>query len=376
MTVTGSADIAVIGAGVVGLAVSSKLVSPGREVFLIERHDSFGRETSSRNSEVIHAGIYYPADSLKRKTCVEGNRLLYEYCAQNRIPHRKTGKLIVAASEDEVPDLKALLEKGIGNGVAGLEMLSKKDIGGMEPEVRAAAAIFSPETGIIDTHSLMKDLERKFKGGGGTLSYNTDVRSIEKTKGGYKVTVNDADGSLTVLQARVLVNCAGLDSGRIAAMTGLDIPEYRIRPCKGDYFRLNPSKAKLIGRLVYPVPKKKGAGLGIHATPDLGGGVRLGPDEEYVYNIDYKVDVSKSNDFYESVKTFLPFITPDDLSPDTSGIRPKLQGPGEDFRDFVIREESDRGYPGLVDLIGIESPGLTACLSIACIVKKILDTID
>ncbi len=376
MTGTGFSDIAVIGAGVVGLAVSAKLASPGREVFLIERHDSFGRETSSRNSEVIHAGIYYPPDSLKRKTCAEGNRMLYEYCACNGIPHRKTGKLIVAVNEDEVRDLEALFRRGVANAVPGLEMLSKEEIAGMEPAVRAEAAIFSPETGIIDTHSLMKNLEREFRAGGGVVSYNTDLRYIEKVKGGYKLVVNDSDASQTTLRARVLVNCAGLESGRVAAMAGLDIPEYRIKPCKGDYFRLNPSKSRMISHLVYPVPKKKGAGLGIHATPDLGGGVRLGPDEEYVDNIDYKVDVSKSKGFYESVKTFLPFITPDDLSPDTSGIRPKLQGHGEGFRDFVIKEESDRGYPGLVDLIGIESPGLTACLSISAIVKKILDTID
>jgi L-2-hydroxyglutarate oxidase LhgO len=365
-------EITVIGAGIVGLAAASRLSGKHKDIFLIERHDSFGRETSSRNSEVIHAGIYYPKDSLKRKTCVEGNSLLYEYCRTNNIPHRKTGKLIVAVNAQEIPDLEALYERGVKNGVPGLELISAEKIKKLEPYIFAEAAICSPSTGIVDTHSLMKDFERKFKSRGGTLAYNAEVIGIEKIKDGYKVTVKDADGGELVFHTCVLINCAGLDSGKIAVMAGLDRKEYQIKPCKGDYFRVSASKAKLVSRLVYPVPKKKGAGLGIHATPDLAGGMRLGPDEEYVERLDYKVDGSKRRDFYESVRTFLPFIEMDDLSPDTSGIRPKLQGPGEDFRDFVIQEESEKGFPGLIDLIGIESPGLTGCLSIAGIVEELI----
>jgi len=362
-------EITVIGAGVVGLAAAAALSVKYRDIFLIERHDSFGRETSSRNSEVIHAGIYYPKDSLKRRSCVEGNRMLYEYCLANNIPHKKTGKLIVAVNKEELPDLEALFRRGKENGVPGLELISAAGVKKLEPEISAESAIWSPSTGIVDTHALMKDLERKFKARGGTLTYNTEVTGIEKAAEGFKVTVRDTDGGRLDFHTRVLVNSAGLDSGKVAAMAGLAIDEYSIKPCKGDYFRVSAPKAKMIKHLVYPVPKKKGAGLGIHATPDLGGGVRLGPDEEYVGRIDYRVDASKAKGFCDSARTFFPALEPGDLSPDTSGIRPKLQGPGEEFRDFVIREESEKGFPGLIDLIGIESPGLTGCLSIAGIVS-------
>lgn len=366
-------EITVIGAGVIGLAVAAALSVKYRDIFLIERHDSFGRETSSRNSEVIHAGIYYPKGSLKRRACVEGNGLLYEYCIANNIPHKKTGKLIVAVKKEELPDLEALFKRGKENGVPGLELISAEEAKKLEPNVSAEAAIWSPSTGIVDTHSLMRDLERKFKARGGTLTYNTEVTRIEKAVGGYKATVKDTDGEALELHTRILVNSAGLDSGNIAAMAGLDREEYTIKPCKGDYFRVSAAKARMISHLVYPVPKKKGAGLGIHATPDLGGGVRLGPDEEYVGRIDYKVDASKAKRFCDSARTFWPALEASDLSPDTSGIRPKLQGPGEDFRDFVVKEESEKGFPGLIDLIGIESPGLTGCLSIAGIVSGLAD---
>jgi len=366
-------EITVIGAGVIGLAVAATLSVKNKDIFLIERHDSFGRETSSRNSEVIHAGIYYPKGSLKGRTCVEGNGLLYEYCLANNIPHKKTGKLIVAVNKGELPDLEALFKKGKENGVPGLELISAEGVKKLEPNISAEAAIWSPSTGIVDTHGLMKDLERKFKSRDGTLTYNTEVTRIEKAAGGYKVTVKDADGEELDFHTRILVNSAGLDSGNVAAMAGLDSEEYAIKPCKGDYSRVSAPKATMISRLVYPVPKKKGAGLGIHATPDLGGGVRLGPDEEYVGRIDYSVDASKAKEFCDSACTFFPALEPGDLSPDTSGIRPKLQGPGGDFRDFVVKEESGKGFPGLIDLIGIESPGLTGCLSIAGIVSGLVD---
>ncbi|MEW6008249.1 MAG: NAD(P)/FAD-dependent oxidoreductase [Candidatus Omnitrophota bacterium] len=365
-------EISIVGAGVIGLAIGLELSKSNSNIFLIEKNFSFGQEISSRNSEVIHAGIYYPKDSLKTKTCIEGRDLLYEFCAKNNINHKKIGKLIVAINNNEISDLENLFKHASENEVAGLKFLSKSEVKKIEPNIEAQAAIYSASTGILDSHNLMKNIALQFESEGGTIAYNTEVIGVEKVKNGFEVAVSDKREGAFKFFSHILINAAGLNSDKISSMAGFAKDEYRLKYCKGDYFRVNKDKARFINRLVYPVPKKDRAGLGIHATLDLAGGLRLGPDDEYVREIDYNVDSSKREIFYESVKTFLPFIDLEDLSPDIAGIRPKLQGPGEDFRDFIIKEESNNDLPGLINLIGIESPGLTSSFSVAKIVRDMV----
>lgn len=365
-------NIIIIGAGAVGLSVAAELSRSHKDIVVVERNPSFGQETSSRNSEVIHAGIYYPKDSLKLKTCIEGNALLYEFCARNNIPHKRLGKLIIAIDKNEMNDLEKLFLRGRENGAGGLTLISKAQIREMEPGIKAQGAIFSPSTGIFDTHSFMKCLASSFENNGGQIAYNTEVTAIARTGRGYEVTVTDSQKDSFTLSSGVVINCAGLNSDKVAALAGLKKSEYKLKYCKGDYFRLSRSKEAGIKHLIYPVPKEDRGGLGIHLTLDLAGSIRLGPDDEYVQRIDYKIDPSKAKLFYESVKTFLPFAGIPDIYPDTSGVRPKLQGEGEGFRDFIIRHEDANGFPGLINLIGIESPGLTASLSIARMVSDII----
>ncbi|MHC4661466.1 MAG: NAD(P)/FAD-dependent oxidoreductase [Planctomycetota bacterium] len=374
------ADITIIGAGVIGLAVASELADDSASIFTLERHDKFGQETSSRNSEVIHAGIYYPKDSLKAKLCIEGRELLYEICAKNGIGHKRTGKLIVATNDEEAKQLEDILERGNANGVDDLCMLSEKDAKILEPHVCSVAAIHSPSTGIIDSHELMRYFMAKANDGGAEILYGSEVVGIEKVPDGYeirtKVFDNDKKKSIEYkFKTGILINCAGLDSDTIAEMAGIDIKEagYNLHYCKGQYFSVGGGKNKLINRLIYPVPKQNTVSLGIHATLNLQGRMRLGPDAAYIDRIqDYSVDQGRKKEFFESARKFLPFLTLEDLEPDTSGIRPKLAGPGENVRDFVIKHEADRGFPGLVNLIGIESPGLTASPALAKHVKKIV----
>lgn len=354
------------------MAVAAELSKSYRDIIIIEKNPSFGQETSSRNSEVIHAGIYYPKDSLKTKTCIEGNQLLYKFCAEENIAHKKIGKLIVAIDKNETKDLEDLFNHRLENGISDLRLLSKKELKELQPHVEAEEAIYSPSTGILDSHGFMKALVVRIKGSAGELVYHTEVIGIDKTRDGFEVTVKDKTEGVFKFLTRLLINCAGLNSDKVAAMAGLVKDEYRLKYCKGDYFRLPPNKAKFISHLIYPVPKHNRAGLGIHATLDLAGSLRLGPDDEYTGKIDYNIDPAKGKIFYESVQSFLPFIQIEDLSPDTSGIRPKLQGPGENFRDFIIKDEKESGFSGLVNLIGIESPGLTSALSIARMVRDII----
>lgn len=370
------AVITVIGAGVIGLAVAAQVAARDREVYILEKNETFGRETSGRNSEIIHAGIYYPEGSLKAETCVAGNALLYELCPQHRIGCRKTGKLIVATKDQEVGKLEALLERGRRNGVKGLTMLSKKGIKELEPNVEGIGAIFSPSSGIIDSHALMKYFLNKAKEKGAEIAYKSKAVGIEKLSDGYEVTVENGSGSFA-FKTEVLINCAGLHSDRIAQLAGIDISEagYRLFYCKGEYFSVGNSKGRLVERLIYPVPEPSSGGTGIHTVMDVEGRMRLGPNARYVNELDYKVDESQKGFFYHSVKAFLPFIEYDDLQPEMAGVRPKLQGPGEDVRDFVIRHERDRGLPGFINLIGIESPGLTSAPAIARYVEGLLNEI-
>jgi L-2-hydroxyglutarate oxidase LhgO len=355
-------DATIIGAGVIGLAIAAELSKRrGLDILVLEKNDSFGMETSSRNSEVIHAGIYYPPGLLKAGLCREGNRSLYEYCARKDIPHRRTGKIIVAVEKGEEEDILRLQAQARENGVDGLEIITSREVRRMEPAVECVMALHSPSTGIINSHALMRSFAAEAEAAGAVMSFRSEAVAIRKQPGGYEIAINK-DYSI---RSALIVNCAGLHSDRMAGLAGMDIDAlgYRFKPCKGSYFSASPSPP--LKTLVYPVPARRNEGLGIHATIDLGGRVRFGPDAEYVGVIDYAVDPGRRGSFFEAVRSYLPSIREDSLFPDMSGIRPKLQGPGDPYRDFVIREESANGFPGFINLIGIESPGLTSCLAIA-----------
>jgi L-2-hydroxyglutarate oxidase LhgO len=372
--VSNRVDITIIGAGVVGLAIAAQVAGRNRSVYVLEKNETFGRETSSRNSGVIHAGIYYPEDTLKAGLCVEGNRMLYELCQRCGVGHRQLGKLIVATSNEEVEQLTSLLKKGERNGAEGLRMISRLQLKSLEPDVEGVAALLSPTTGIVDAHALMRYYLSQAQEESVHMAFGTDVVGIERVNDSYQVSVKDGSGRFSITST-IVINCAGLNCDRVAGMAGIDIDAagYRLHYCKGEYFNVSGGKAKKIHHLVYPVPLPKVTGVGIHATLDMDGRMLLGPSVEYVGKVDYAMDDRNQRLFYESVKPFLPFIEYEDLAPEMAGVRPKLQGPGDDIRDFVIREEGDRGLPGFIDLIGIESPGLTASPAIARYVGGIVD---
>ncbi len=362
-------DVLIVGAGVVGLAVASEL-SKKYSVVIVERHSSFGQETSSRNSEVIHAGIHYPPGSLKAKLCVEGNRMLYNICKKNNIGFKKLGKFIVATNDEEIKMLEVLKERGERNGVEGLKFYERKDIKKIEPYVDAKLAIYSPSSGILDSHGLMKHFASVAESNGALFAYHSEVINIEKVRDGFKIKVKNS--GIEEVTARILVNSAGLSSDKIAQMVGIDIDKagYRLHFCKGDYFSWNK---RLLNHLIYPIPGK--FSIGIHAGLDLTGSIKFGPNAYFVDEINYNIE-SKKKEFYNSIRKYLPSVKLDELSPAMSGIRPKLQRPDEDFRDFVISHESEKGLPGLINLIGIESPGLTASPAIAKCVSKMVDEIS
>jgi L-2-hydroxyglutarate oxidase LhgO len=365
-------DVAIIGAGVIGLATAREITQGEKEVFVFEKDRTFGLETSSRNSEVIHAGIYCPDDSLKARLCVEGKNLLYKLCDKHNIAYKKCGKIIVAASKNETTQLEKLYEQGRKNGVDDLMLLSRTELKKLEPNVEARAGLLSPSTGILDSHTLLKFLYSQAKERGTEFVFGTEVVGIEKAGTKYKVQIKDRDG-ISALVAHVVVNCAGLNSDRIAQLAGIDIAKagYRLHYCKGEYFSLSSKYRNVVNRLIYPTPEQ--AGHGIHVTLGLDGRVRLGPNAYYVAEVDYKVNETQKEAFYNSAKRFLPSVEFEDLEPEFAGIRPKLQKPGEAFRDFVITHEEQSGFPGLINLIGIESPGLTASLAIAKYVSRMVD---
>jgi len=362
---SGETGVAVIGAGVVGLACGAALARAGHEVLVLERHGAVAQETSSRNSGVIHAGLYYPTRSLKAELCVAGRELLYARCRERDVAHRNTGKLVVAADESEVPALESLRARGSANGVPGLRLVDARELARMEPRVRAHAALFVPVTGIVDAHELAGSYQAELESCGGHVVLHTKVSSLERAGGAWRVHAESGGRERAIVAARAVVNAAGLGADAIAALAGIDVDAagYRQWPCKGDYFAIAASAGRIVERLIYPLPH--GAGLGVHLTLDLGGRYRLGPDAEYVEAVSYAVDPAKAAGFAAAARRYLPGIEAAELSAEGAGVRPKLAGPGVDFRDFVIAEESARGLPGLVNLVGIESPGLTAAGAIA-----------
>ena len=360
------ADITIIGAGVVGLAIAAQVASKDRQVYVLERNETFGQEISSRHSGVIHSGVYYLEGTLKAKLCLAGNHILYQLCQRGSIGYKRLGKLIVATSDEEAGELETLLERGNSNGAQGLRILSRQELKELEPNIEGVSAILSPSTGIIDSHALMKYFIAQASCEGAQIAYRTEVVGIEKVADGYQVTVKDSEGEFHFI-TRVLINCAGLNSDKVAELAGIDITNagYKLHYCRGEYFSAGSGKNKLVNRLIFPVPPPKVTGVGIHISLDLDGRMRLGPSIHYVDSIDYTVTSEHKQLFYDSVRRFLPFIENDDLEPEMAGIRPKLQGPGEDIKDFVIRDEGDKGLPGFINLVGIESPGLTAAPAIA-----------
>ncbi|MCX6122753.1 MAG: NAD(P)/FAD-dependent oxidoreductase [Ignavibacteriales bacterium] len=365
-------EITIIGAGVVGLAIAARLSERHPNLLLLEKNEKYGMETSSRNSEVIHAGIYYELGSLKARLCVEGRDELYALCKAHDIAFKPLTKLITATTTTELAKLEGIQQNAAKNGVE-LQLLDKTAALKLEPNIRTEGALFSPLTGVISVHDLMDYYFHTTQSYGGTIQHRCHVVDIRQVHSEHEIVLDEA-GNRSSITSEIVINAAGLGSDLIAQMIGIDIDkeDLRLNYVKGSYFAIAPSKAKLISRLVYPVPVNEG--LGIHALMDWGGRLKFGPDVEYLdgRTLDYYVAENKRHAFAESIRRILPGITDEDISPDMSGIRPKLQKKGKPPRDFVIVHETARGLSGFVNLIGIDSPGLTSSPAIARYVEKLL----
>jgi len=360
-------DCVVVGAGVVGLAVARALALAGREVIVIEAAEAIGTETSSRNSEVIHAGIYYPKDSLMAATCVAGRRMLYAYCDAHGVPYRNCGKLIVATNEDESERLVAIKGRAEANGVEGMRLLSAAEAIAFEPNLQCTAALLSPATGIIDSHSYMLALQGDAEAQGAMFAFLSPLQRGRVTNDGIELEVGGAEPMK--LRCRLLVNSAGLYAPDLARKIA-GMPSDRIPPAyyaKGNYFTL--AGRSPFSRLIYPVPVP--GGLGVHITVDLGGQAKFGPDVEWIPDIDYSVDPHRADKFYAAVRKYWPALKDGALQPGYAGIRPKTVPQGAPAQDFAIQGPREHGIPGLIHLFGIESPGLTASLALADRVRDI-----
>jgi len=354
-------DCVVVGAGVVGLACARRLAQAGREVIVLEAEELIGSHTSSRNSEVIHAGIYYPTGSLRAETCVAGKQALYPYCEAHGVPHKNVMKLIVASEESEIPRLKALKEKAAENGVPDLEYLDARAVERLEPAVRAVAGLLSPSTGIIDSHGLMVAYLGDAEAHGAWVALKSPLLGGQVHEDGIAIEVGGEEPMR--LKTRTLVNSAGLGAQAVArSIEGMGEQHIPVRHlAKGNYYAMSGKQP--FKHLVYPMPAA--SVLGVHVTIDLAGRCRFGPDLEWVDELDYSVDPMRAEKFYDAVRTYFPGLEDDTLMPDYCGIRPKIHGPGEAQPDFVIQGPEVHGVSGLVNLFGIESPGLTASLALA-----------
>ena len=372
-------DVCIAGAGVVGLAIAYQLSRAARHrnksIVIIEKENSFGKITSSRNSEVIHAGIYYSTDSLKAKLCVTGKHLLYAYLEEFNVPYQKVGKFIVAQEGEEII-LQEINVKAIENNVTDLKFIESKNLQKLEPNVKGSAALFSPSTGIIDVHAYMQSLLFLAENSGVTFSPFTEIKAVDFNLGSFKVSsVLNHDNSFEnyKFECNQFVNCAGIDAQQLAShIEGVNqdrIP--RLHLCKGDYFSYSgPSPFK---HLIYPIPEANHTGLGIHSTLDIGGQTRFGPDTTFVEELNYDVDAAKGQRFYKAIQKYFPKIDRAKLNPSYAGIRPKIAGPGEAAADFQIHGADVHGVSGLVQLFGIESPGLTSSLAIGNHVTDLLE---
>ena len=366
---TADVETIVVGAGVVGLAVGRALAEAGHGILVLEQHTLIGSETSSRNSEVIHAGIYYPPGSLRATLCVRGKELLYRFCAENNVPHARCGKLLVATHENQLPKLAAIKETAAKNGVTDLEPIGGNAARALEPELSCVAALISPSTGVVDSHGLMLALEGNIEAHGGSVVLRCPVERIERTpQGDFRlVTGGEAPGVITCTN---LVLCAGLHGSKLAGT--LDYGDTYRPPetyyAKGQYYALSGSSP--FKRHIYPLPD--GAWLGLHATVDIGGRCKFGPDIEWIAGLDYSFVPEKLDKFLDFIRSYYPGLDATRLHPDYTGIRPKLYREGEPVPDFAIHGAATHGQPGLVALYGIESPGLTASLAIGEMVAGML----
>lgn len=361
-------DCVVVGAGVVGLSVARSLALAGRDVVVLESEDAIALHASSRNSEVIHAGIYYAADSLKARLCVSGKEMLYRYCEEHAVAHRRTGKIIVATTTNEKATLHKYQQQAIQNGVDDLELISAGEVARREPEIRCVEGLWSPSTGIIDSHAYLQALQADLEAAGGSVVCRSKVAGISFSGDGIAFSI----GSDPAYKARckVLVNSAGLWAQKlladVAQFASVNVP--KLHMSIGHYYSYQgrgPFKS-----LVYPVASD--GGLGVHATCDLSGGTRFGPDVRWLDTLDYEFDDSLRNDFETAIRKYFPGLRAERLQPGYTGVRPKLSGPGEPVADFLIQGEQEHGVAGLVNLFGIESPGLTASLAIGEYVRNIL----
>ncbi len=358
----------VVGAGVIGLAIARAAALAGLEVILLEQESDIGTGTSSRNSEVIHAGIYYRTDSLKARLCVSGKEALYDYCADHGVGHDRIGKVIVASNQAELVKLDAIARQADDNGVNDLQHLSQADIAVMEPAIAGIAGLLSPSTGIVDSHGLMLAYQGDAEDRGAMIAFQSPLVTARRVDDGF---VLDVGGSSPMeLGCRYLINSAGLGAQSVAgAIKGLDPDHIPARYLlKGNYFTMTGKSP--FSRLIYPIPPD--ASLGIHLTLDLAGQVKFGPDQEWIDEVDYVVDPTRGPSFYDAVRQYYPGLADAALSPAYAGIRPKVQAPGEAVADFVIDGPGTHGIPGLVNLFGMESPGLTSSLSIAGYVVEML----
>jgi L-2-hydroxyglutarate oxidase LhgO len=354
-------DCAVVGAGVVGLAVARALAQSGREVIVLEANEGIGTETSSRNSEVIHAGIYYPAQSLMARFCVAGRRALYAYCAEKGVPYRNCGKLIVATNAQEDAMLAGIKQRAEANGVEGMRRLSSAEATALEPNLSCTSALLSPTTGIIDSHSYMVALQGDAENAGAVCVFHSPMRGARVANRQIEIDVGGDDPMS--LRCRLLVNAAGLHApglaSRIVGMPAERVPKAYY--AKGNYFTLTGRAP--FSRLIYPVPVP--GGLGVHLTIDMGGQAKFGPDVEWIDTIEYSVDPRRSDSFYAAVRKYWPALKDGALQPGYAGIRPKIVPKGQAAQDFVVQGPQTHGVPGLINLFGIESPGLTASLALA-----------
>ncbi|WP_396588742.1 NAD(P)/FAD-dependent oxidoreductase [Bermanella sp. R86510] len=357
-------DALIIGAGAIGLACARYLSEHLDNVIVIDRHAHIGEETSSRNSEVIHAGIYYPPNSLKSKLCIAGKETLYKHCARFRVPHKKVGKLIVAFNESETDALRRIENNAINSGVHDLVWLDNAEFKQKEPNLNANAALFSPSTGIIDSHAYLASLQMLLEKNHGYFVGKTSFIDAQWKDDAWQVTLQNPNGSTEQLVTSWLINAAGL--GAQTCANNIDILDKRLIPslhlCRGHYFTY--SGVAPFNHLIYPIPQANHTGLGIHSTLDLAGQVRFGPDTEYIDELNYDLGPELKEGFLRAIKRYWPEVDSQRLQPGYSGIRPKLSGPGEDPHDFVIQTPRDHGCPQLINLFGIESPGLTASLAI------------
>lgn len=362
-------QVLVIGAGVVGLAAARAAAQRGHEVIVAEAENAIGTGVSSRNSEVIHAGMYYPTGSLRAKHCVAGRRLLYTFCASHGVPHRKCGKLIVATSEVETAKVEQIAKQGAINDVEGLTMLSAAEATALEPALTCTAALLSSETGIVSAHDYMLALRGDLEDAGGAIAFNTPVTGVVRKNGQWLVSFGGSEAGEMAFDA--VINCGGLSAQKIARSMP-DYPAERVPKqvlAKGNYFTYAGKPA--FTHLIYPTPVT--GGLGVHVTLDLAGRMRFGPDVEWIDELYYPVDPKRADAFYERIRTYWPALKDGTLLPDYAGIRPKLTGPGEPAADFLIDTPAQHGLPGLVQMFGIESPGLTSSLSLGDEVARAIE---